>query len=249
MKLRRNLYFYIPIVFFYLCSGVSIDAESDTYGVLVKQSHEYIVATTRLTVERLWADRFDRLIAQKGATLNLGKGWGPLDPRWQQARKGLLKRVATLHAAFIKQGEAERMLDQQLRRSLTTAEAQDLAQRLSGIAGPVYLRQQGAMHYIVGGGGSLRPGTPEWLKQMGESQKEFNAGFSVPTPTPQKIDAKAQQELAALSKLPAATKFGRAFTVSAQTIETKIGGAVNLMLFDQRAAIDKDINAALAKTR
>jgi len=223
-------------------------AAPDAYDALARQSRDYVIATTSMTATRTWSTRFDQLLSEAGAARRLGTDWSPRDPRWQQARHALLERVSTVHAALVKQGQLDAIIVREYRRAITPAEARNLSNLLAGPAGPAYLRQQGAMHFIVtnmtSGRNAPKPGSPEWLKQMSELQKEFNTGFK--GPAPRAADASSRD---ALAKSPAAGKLGRAFTMSARSFETQVDGAVNLLLFDQRDAINRDIDKAIATRR
>jgi len=223
-------------------------AAPDAYDALAHLSRDYVIATTSMTATHNWSARFDQLLSEAGAVRHLGTDWSPRDPRWQQARHALLDRVSMVHTALVKQGKLDAIIAREYRRAFTPDDARNLAHLLAGPAGPAYLRQQGAMHFIVtnmaSGRNAPKPGSPDWLKQMSELQNEFNAGFK--GPAPHAGDASSRD---ALARSPAAGKLGRAFTVSARSFETQVDGAVNLMLFDQRDAINRDIDKAIAARR
>jgi len=213
---------------------------------LVAQSHDYLLASTRLSTAHTWSGRFDRLLASAGAARGLDARWNATDPRWQKARAGLLKRVADLHQALAAQGKLDSVMAEQLARVLKPDEARDLVQRLGEPVGLAFLRNQSASHFIVSaldtGPNAPRPGNPEWLRQMAELRKAFDAGFGLPAPP-----AAATADMVAFGKLPAAVSFGRAFAASARSFDTAVNNAVNLMLFDERQAIDREIDATLGR--
>jgi hypothetical protein len=218
---------------------------------LVGRVRPYTLAMTRLAITRNWSARSDALLARVGAQESLGPGWRPDNPHWQQARAGVLRRVMRLADHFGRSAALDELLAAQLGRALVGDGARELATALAAPAGPAILRQDSAIafvsHVMARESPRLSPADPAWMAQMRDLSALAAAELDragLPPDDPAQRGAVEQFRRSSL-----APRLGQVMSLALGAAETRLDGAVKLLVDEQAAAIQREIDAAVAAFR
>ena len=222
-------------------------------ATFVSTSAGAMFTVARLLTEDTWNPLFDKRIQEAPSARSLGAAWKPSDARWQKARAALGARAARLLAAYKGSTELQGHIETEVGRLGQSKDLDAAIAALKGPAGPAIVRQQAKMTYIVRAltaegprANGPEPGSAEWNKQLADSGKQFDdrAGTDVPAD-----DGTHKADLEKiLANRPVADVLRRVwdFGVSIATRQLKTG--LNLMMFDDQAAIEKDIAAAIGRS-
>lgn len=214
---------------------------------LVKLLAPQMLAVSRLVVAERWNSRLDELVQRAPAAAGLGEKWNPSAPAWQQARRAIDARVVRLVDAYAQSDQISQVLRQRLTQDFSTPELAQLWAALKGPAGPSIQRQGAMTAFVVEARettpDSPKPGDPEFFAQLKTLSRMFadRIGTAVPAD-----DRRYEADVAAFSRDPAGNKFSMLWMAVVSKAETTLTGAVNLMLFDDREAIARDIAKAVA---
>jgi len=85
-------------------------------------------------------------------------------------------------------------------------------------------------------------GSPEWNRQLGDLGKQFDASVGATLPPE---DGSHKPELEKLATGPIATPLSRIWMFAVSNAQRQLTTALNLMVFDDGAAIDRDVAAAI----
>jgi len=215
-------------------------------GVLAK-CEAPMVAVARLLTEQAWNVRFDRMIQETPAAKPLGNRWVPTSPAWQQARKALGSRMTRILDAYVRSGDAATVLATEFARIAAPPGPDELKAALSGPASDAIVRRQALLSFVVlamsDDPNSPQPGQPAWRDRMASLTQLFDDRLASVMPVdPGMMDAELAQYAAG-----AAGQFGtRLWQLVIGKITTKLNTGINLMLFDDQAAILRDIAAAVS---
>src|SRR5262245_16935067 len=221
-------------------------------GTIVTTSAGPMFTVVRLLVEDTWSPLLDKRIQESPAASPLGAAWNPSDPRWQRARAPLGARLTKILTSYAGSPELAKHIEAEVGR---IGQSHDLDAALAAIvapAGAAIIRQQAKKTYIVhamsaGGPASRGPaiGSPEWTTQLNDMGRRFDvrAGINVPAD-----DGRHQAEL---EKFYATGAFSevlrRIWDFGVDNATRQLNTALNLMLFDDQEAIEKDIAAAIGR--
>lgn len=234
----------LSAVFFLVLAAPSQDA------ALVTLLAPQMMAVSKLVIAERWDSRLDELVQRAPAAAALGDKWTRSAPAWQQARKALGARVTRIIDAYVANGELNRVLQERLAKDFQAAELSQLSDTLKGLAGPAILRQEAQTTFVVEAKEttpeSPKAGDPAWFADLRELSKRFTERAGPPIPPE---DRQHEAEAAAFARDGVGRKFALLWMSVVSKAETSVTGAINLMLFDDRAAIARDIAQAVATVK
>jgi len=207
-------------------------------------------AVARLIEDEKWSPLLDEMVQKTPAAASLGSRWTPQSAAWQRARKALGARFARSVDAYAKSDDMRRALQTALASNLPGDDAAAYAAALNGPAGPTIIRYEATSAFVanVMSGSPREPqyGQPGWMERMTSLRQTFDerVGATVPREDPaQKADAgKFLGE-------PIGRKGGLVWISVVGRAALRIDGVINLMLFDDQKAIQRDVAEAMATAR
>ncbi len=209
-----------------------------------------ISAVARLVEDEKWRPLLDEIVQKTPAAASLGSRWTPQSAGWQKARSALGARYTRSVDAYAKSDAMPRALQAALADTISTDEAPAYEKALNGPAGHTIIHYQALSAFVavVMSSSPREPqyGQPGWTERMTALRKVFDerAGAAVPREDPaQKIDA---------GKFIGDTIGRKASQVWISVVgraALKIDGVINLMLFDEQTAIQRELADAVAGTK
>ena len=217
---------------------------------LVKKLSAPMHAVAVLLVREQWDPRLDDLVQRAPSAAPLGPRWTPALPAWQRARSGITSREEAVLAAYAKSSELSETLRSSLDKYFPAADATALVALLNGPGGPAIIRYQASSEFAVTSMGAdpmgPKPGDPKWLELLKSLRQRFNerVGPAVPADDPAH-----QNDVITFISTPAASKFQQLWMSVVGKAKITLDTGMNLMVFDNREAIVKEIAAAVATVK
>jgi len=206
-----------------------------------------MMAVARLLAEDTWGAVLDDAVQQAAPAERGGTGWGPEDAAWKQARAALGARLSRTVDAYERSGDLARRLAGAYGNLSPSLDRKSLAAALDGPGGAAIVRHEALSAYVAqsmsASPGGPAPGQPEWMTRYRSLKERFDARIG--TDVPPDDGAHTAEALAFLSSRSGAA-LGTLWTNVVGGAQTAIDGAMNLMLFDDRDAIAKDLANAVA---
>lgn len=214
-------------------------------AALDKTSSASVLAVARLIAEDTWNPLLDKRVQQSPAGRPFGAAWTSADPRWQKARAALGARMTKILTAYATSNQIGRAFHEEADR---IGAGPDLDGAMAALGGPPansVVRAQARQAYIVSTM-TARPdgpaaGTPTWQARLKELGQQFDqrAGLDVPPNDPARAP-----DVEKLASGQAWRTLSRIWTFALSNATRQIDTAMNLMLFDDQADIERDIAAA-----
>ena len=207
-----------------------------------------IQAVARLIIEERTSQLIDEVLQNVPPAARLGNRWNPSTAPWRDARKSFSSRIERVVDAYEKSGDVVRMLESEFGQLAPEAQA-ELAAQLNGPAGPAILRQLVLSEFLsmmsADDPNGPKPGEPAWKDKMRALQTRFDQRIGSAMPADDgSHDAEADAFFSALSSDASRLLFG---VVARATSELE--GAINLMVYDNSAAIEREIEAVIARVK
>jgi hypothetical protein len=228
-------------VFAYAATVAAQKPSADAAGTIVKTSAPSMMAVARLLVEDTWNPILDQRVQASPA----GAGWTSADPRWQKARAGLAARMTRLFERYTASGELAGHIQSEVGRIGAGKDLDAAIAGLQGPAGPALVRQQARQSFIVSAMTASPDGpaiaSPEWnarFRELGRSLDE-RAGSALPPD-----DGTHAAEMEKLATGPAGQVLSRLWLFVVSNATRQMNTGMNLMLFDDQAAIEREIAGA-----
>jgi hypothetical protein len=205
-----------------------------------------MLMVAQAVVEDTWGPLLDRRIQQSPAAAGLGAAWQPSDPRWRKARASLADRMAFVMDRYAGSNEVAGHIGAAVGRVGAGPDLDAVVAALTGPAGPALVRQEARQAFIVNrmtaAPDGPKPGSPEWNTQLAELGKQFDARVGSKLPAD---DGSHAAELQKMATGPVADTLTRVWTFVVSNAQRQMTTALNLMVVDDQAAIDHDVEAAL----
>jgi hypothetical protein len=214
-------------------------------AALDKTSSAPVLAVARMIAEDTWSPLLDKRVQQSPAGRPFGAAWTSADSRWQKARAALGARMTNILTAYATSNQTGRAFHEEADR---IGAGPDLDGAIAALGGPPansVVHAQARQAYIVSTM-TARPdgpaaGTPAWQARLKELGQQFDqrAGPDVPPNDPARAP-----DVEKLASGPAWRTLSRIWTFALSNATRQIDTAMNLMLFDDQAGIERDIAAA-----
>jgi hypothetical protein len=226
--------------------GAQRSATPPTATIVAKFSGP-LLAVSRLITEDKWSPVLDRTVQEAPAARSLGAAWKNTDPRWQKARQLLDARVVKIFVAYSTANQVAKHIEADLALGRTPADLEAISLALNGPAGAAIVRYEANAAYVVSvmtaepGGPAVS--SPEWFARMRELRTTFDARVGSALP---KDDGSQTSEVQRLLTGPMGQHLSRLGSSVVSNATRQLDTAINLMLFDDRTAIERDIANAIA---
>ena len=215
---------------------------------LIKRLAPPMMAVTRILVDEEWSSRIDEVVRRAPAVVALGSKW-PVSPELTAKTRAVIQsRITMIADAYAKTDELKQALQSNLDRLYPGDAINALQAALNGPDGPGLIRYDARTAFVVeampSGPGTPEIGSRDWLTLMGTYVKKFNERIGPEVPV---VDLEKEPAgLIELSKTKAGENFNLLWQAVVSKAATQITGAINLMLFDDRAAINRDLARIVA---
>ncbi len=222
--------------------------QTRTAAAVVPGMVEAMDLVARSIVDENLRARIDDLVQRAPAAQRLGARWNSREPAFRSARSAITARIDRIGVAHAKSGDSARLLDGEVRR--LGASADSALAPLGGPAGPGILKQQALMQFSASVGvndpNAPRPGDPAFLELIKTLRARFEARVAPLLP---KDDGTHAAEVLAYFSGPNRQVLSGLWNTVVGKATAKLEGAINLMMFDERAALTKEIDAAIQSVR
>lgn len=217
---------------------------------LVKKLKPSMLALTRLIAAEKFAPRMDELIQRAPNAEALGAKWTPTLPAFQKARTAISSRVTKVVDLYAASDELPGLLRKELDSYYPGAASAGLSTTLNGPTGPALIyasaRSQFALAMMSENPDGPRVGEPAWMTQLGTLMKTFKDRIGPAVPAP---DAAALNEAEAFLNTDVGNKFSRVWMSVIDRAMNDLDTGIQLMIFDNRDVIMKEISAAIATVK
>lgn len=215
-------------------------------SVVLTTSGPAMLAVARLIVEDTWNPILDKRVQDAAAGQALGPAWTSADPRWQKARAALGTRMTRIFESYGASAELAGHVRTAIGKIGATPDLDAAVTALRGSAGAAVVRFQARQNFIISVM-TARPdgpaiGSPQSNARMKELGERFDdrIGRSLPPD-----DGSHKAEVERLATSPAWATLSRVWTSAVSNATRQLDTAMNLMLFDNQAAVDREIAAAV----
>jgi hypothetical protein len=207
-----------------------------------------IQGVARLIIEKRTSRLIDEVLKNAPPAAGLGDRWNPSTAAWRDARVSFSSRIARVVDAYEKSGEVVRMLETEFGQLAPESQAA-LAAQVSGPAGPAIVRQLVLSGFLStmsdDDPDGPKPGEPGWKEKMRALKTTFDQRIGSAMPADDgSHDAEADAFFSAMASDATRILFG---VVERATSELE--GAINLMVYDNSAAIGREIETVIARVK
>ena len=205
-------------------------------------------AVARMLIEERTSRLIDEVLKNAPPAAGLGERWNPSTAAWRDARKSFSGRIERVVDAYEKSGEVVRMLESEFGQLAPESQAA-LAAQLNGPAGPAIVRQLVLSGFLStmsdDDPNGPKPGEPGWKEKMRALKTTFDQRIGSAMPADDgSHDAEADAFFSGMASDAVRLLFG---VVERATSELE--GAINLMVYDNSAAIGREIEAVIARVK
>ena len=208
-----------------------------------------MLAVTTFAIEEQLSSRIDEFIQKAPAAERLGSRWTPALPAFQQARTAITKRIALISQLYDSTGEMDRTFDAAAARHAPGAQADAIVAALEGPMGTAILRDNAVMEFasaiMSADPNGPKPGERPWMDKLNALVKKFDDRFGATMPR----DKSREAEVSAFGSTPTGQALRSLWSSAVGKATVDITGAINLMIFDDRDAIMREIAAAVATVK
>ena len=207
-----------------------------------------MLAVSRLIIEERTNRRIDEVLQNAPPAARLGNRWNPSNAAWQEARRSISGRIERIAAGYEKSGDIERTIDAEFGR-LTPESQAALAAPLNGPAGPAIVRQlarfQFATMMMADDPNGPKPGEAAWREKLRALQTVFDQRLGLAISSD---DGRHNADVEMFFSAASNDASRLCFAVVARATG-ELEGAINLMIFDDREAIGREITTVIAHVK
>jgi hypothetical protein len=208
-----------------------------------------MLAVTTFAIEEQLNPRIDEFVQKAPAAERLGSRWTPALPAFQQARAAITKRIALISQLYETTGEMDRTFDAAAARHAPGALADAIVSALEGPMGTAIQRDNAVMEFasaiMSADPNGPKPGERLWMDKLNALVKKFDDRFGATMPR----DKSREAEVSAFSSTATGQALRSLWSSAVGKATVDITGAINLMIFDDRDAIMREIAAAVATVK
>ncbi len=220
-----------------------------TLDPIIERLSAPMLAVARLITTETLNARIDDLLQRAPAAERLGGRWNPSHAAWQKARKSFSDRAALVANMYEHSGEIEGKLQATL-GELSAAETDAYRAALNGPAGSAILRQDALIHFMstvmADDPDGPKPGDPRWTDRTGTLKRVFDDRIGLTMPSATDLpDAEAKAYFSSDAHRVSMGLWGA--VVGKATVQLQ--GAIDLMIFDDRDAIAREIETAISEMK
>jgi hypothetical protein len=234
---------------FLLAFGIlaSADTPSRALAAILKKP---MLVVARLITQEKFSPNIDEMLKEIPSAQHLGDRWTPSNPAWERARSVITGRLDRIADAYGDSDLYSDMLQSEIERTAGGDTSAALTKMLGGPAGPSILRSQAMIQFVstvmADEPDSPKIGDPAWHQRLKALSTTFSdrAGAAIPPDDPSRA-ADVQKYFSS----PEAAAFRSLWNGVVGKATVKLDGAMNLMMFDDREAIMRELDAAVASAK
>lgn len=229
--------------------GAGTGARTAQRDALLKLLTPPMSGVVKLVALETWNPRFDEFVQKFPAAAPLGDKWNTSAPAWQKARGAMGSRLTRILDLYAASGEQTRELQAGLDKNFPGDQAAALHRVLTGPNGPAIIRFEAEAAFLTGVPSrpdAPSPGDPAWMTELRDRIKRARAVLDPLLPP---RDVKLEEGAAKFSKEPLGGKHTDLWRTVVGKAGSAIDGAINLMMFDDREAIVRDMMQAIATVK
>ena len=208
-----------------------------------------MLAVALMITEQRLNPVIDQMLQRSPGAKRAGARWNPTHPAWPKARTSLSGRVAKVAMAYDESGEMDRTLAAAMERIAPGAKADAIMTKLIAPAGPEILREHALIEFVstvmADDPNGPKAGERAWAEKSKALTKAFDEGLGSVMPRDQAHEAEAGK----FFSTPEGDLLRQLWRSVVGKAATEIKGAANLLLFDDLAAISREIEAAIASVK
>jgi hypothetical protein len=225
----------------FVVSSQARGVASAQQDALVKLLEPPMTVVVKLVAVESWGPNFP-------AAAPLGAKWNKSAPAWQKARSAVGARLTRLVDAYAASGDLTERLQAALVKNFPGDQADALLKVLTGPDGATIIHSEALIDFMVGATreSESKPGDKAYAIETRRLALKFEEAIGSGIP---RRDPAREQTAAKFRDDAMGTPFYLVWASVLGGAETAIRGGINLMLFDERAAIERDINQAIATIR
>jgi hypothetical protein len=227
--------------------GTAVSKTSaSTANPLVVQLTGPMLSVARLITQEHLNPRIDQVMQHVPGTERLGNRWGPANPAWPQARHVITRRIELLTGMYETSGELESYLESAL-AGLSADDTRLLTQSMTGPAGAAILRSCASIEFVSRvmseDPNGPKAGDRAWNDKLRALNQLFNerAGKAMP-----QDDGAHAAEVSQFLNGPAHRVAMNVWSTVIGKATNQLDGVINLMIFDDRDNIAREIDAVIA---
>lgn len=203
-----------------------------------------MLAVARLIIVEKLNPLIDDLLQSAPGTEGLGSRWNPSSEMWQRARSSISTRIARIADYYEQSGQIVALLESRL-AGLSPDDLRTLQSALQGPESSALLRSNAAIVFIseVVSGDPSEPkvGSPAWSARATALGRVFEERIGPAMPRDERSN-NARQDLSG----PADDNLRSLWYSVVGKAVVDLKGAINLMMFDDRDAIQREVEAVIA---
>jgi hypothetical protein len=229
-----------------LSVSTSVFGETPAQAVAATVKKPMLFVARLVTQEKL-RPNIDEMLQNATSAKALGTKWNASYPAWEKARSVITTRIDRIADLYGDSDNYTAMLQSEIDRTAPGEQSAAMAKMLGSPAGPSILRSQGMIQFVstvmADDPNGPRVGDPAWRDQMHALSTLFKdrAGAAFPPADPARA-SEVQQYFGS----PDAAAFRNLWNGVVGKIGVKLVGAINLVMFDDREAIQREVDAAIA---
>jgi hypothetical protein len=242
----RLVSFALPLL---LSMSTSVPAETPARAIAATVKKPMLFVSRLVTQEKL-APNIDEILRNAPSAKALGAKWDPSNPAWEKARAVITRRIDRIADLYGDSDDFAAMLQSEIDRTAPGETSVAMAKMLSSPAGPSILRSQGMIQFIstvmADDPNGPKVGDPAWRDQMSALSARFKGRAATAFPADDPAHASEVQQYFRSADSAA---FRNLWNGVVGKAGVKLDGAVNLIMFDDREAIQRELDAAIATAK
>ena len=228
-------------------SAALADTPAKAVATAVKKPMLFVA---RIVTHEKLRPNIDEALQNLSSAKALGAAWNSSNPAWEKARAVITRRIDRIADLYGDSDDYGAMLQSEIDRTAPGEKSAAIAKMLGSPAGPSILRSQGMIQFVstvmADEPDGPKIGDPAWRDRMRVLSTTFKdrAAAAFPPDDPSHA-AEVQQYFSS----PDSAAFRNLWNGVVGKISVKLDGAINLMMFDDREAIQRELDAAVATAK
>jgi hypothetical protein len=203
-----------------------------------------MLATARLAIVEKLTPRIDELLQRAPGTERLGSRWKPSSDVWQRARSVIVSRITRIADYYEQSGQIGELLESRL-TGLSPDDRRNLEAALQGPESSARVRSNAALVFISevmsDDPDGPKVGSAEWSARTNTLARVFEERIGPAVPRDERGG-----KLRLAPPGPADDQLRNLWSSVVGKAVVDLTGAINLMMFDDREAIQREIESIIA---
>jgi len=228
-------------------ASVSAETPARAVAATIKRPMLFVA---RLVAQEKLRPNIDGMLQTAPSAKALGTKWNASNPAWEKARSVITRRIDRIADLYGDSDAYAAMLQSEIDRVASGEKSTAIAKMLGTPAGPSILRSQGMIQFIptvmADDPNGQKIGDPAWRDRMRALSALFKGRADAAFPPE---DPARASEVQQYFGSPDAAPFRDLWNGVVGKAGVKLDGAFNLVMFDDREAIQREFDAAIAAAK